>query len=399
MMQTENIDTLLNSMKPDVIDIKYKFHNEVKTLQIMSNSEIGEIQEKLLEMSHLQLYEIHDLKLLNIVDNTLIGVAGSPDYSFNNLISNYSYKDIIFVFSPRIKENNRFIHSPYYDVYIRYKTLKEDENIAKQMQEEDFEDESSMFNVETARRRIVEIQNLFINQIDNANIIQLNSFLDMVRLWTMLGVEINNDVITRIHNRIAAISPQSTQLTQQPLNIPFIFMPINQPMNQEDSILHNVNDENDDDEDEDDEDMPPLVNNTGVDNPSQINTTLPINTTLINRLRQIISTRGQQFVFDDVKVINTKEELDELQEVKYSELVNNKELFKPERPCNICLEEYNDDENILILPCKDYYHKDCIGQWLGKNSNKCPLCKTQIFTGKAMTNVIDENDEDTEEDT
>ena len=46
--------------------------------------------------------------------------------------------------------------------------------------------------------------------------------------------------------------------------------------------------------------------------------------------------------------------------------------------CRICLEEYEQDEEIKILPCFHKYHKMCIDNWL-KHSVKCPICNTSIF--------------------
>ena len=49
--------------------------------------------------------------------------------------------------------------------------------------------------------------------------------------------------------------------------------------------------------------------------------------------------------------------------------------------CSICLEEFQDNEIITVLPqCLHLFHTNCIGEWLlVRKSDTCPLCKTRIF--------------------
>lgn len=43
--------------------------------------------------------------------------------------------------------------------------------------------------------------------------------------------------------------------------------------------------------------------------------------------------------------------------------------------CSICQEKYDSDAEIIILPCKHYFHKECITEWLKNYHHKCPLCR------------------------
>lgn len=43
--------------------------------------------------------------------------------------------------------------------------------------------------------------------------------------------------------------------------------------------------------------------------------------------------------------------------------------------CSICQEKYDDESDIIILPCKHYFHKACITEWLKNYHHKCPLCR------------------------
>lgn len=41
--------------------------------------------------------------------------------------------------------------------------------------------------------------------------------------------------------------------------------------------------------------------------------------------------------------------------------------------CAVCMCDYEEGENVLVLPCKHMFHKDCIEQWLTKSSKNCPI--------------------------
>lgn len=45
--------------------------------------------------------------------------------------------------------------------------------------------------------------------------------------------------------------------------------------------------------------------------------------------------------------------------------------------CLICLDEFNDGDDVKTLPCLHIYHQRCIERWLSMD-NSCPACKTPI---------------------
>ena len=45
--------------------------------------------------------------------------------------------------------------------------------------------------------------------------------------------------------------------------------------------------------------------------------------------------------------------------------------------CSVCYCEYEPDEEVLVLPCKHFYHADCVSQWLRINKT-CPVCRQPI---------------------
>jgi len=61
-----------------------------------------------------------------------------------------------------------------------------------------------------------------------------------------------------------------------------------------------------------------------------------------------------------------------LQKAFFKEL--NEGLIKE---CIICLNQIKIDDTIVILPCKHYYHKECINKWFQK-SKSCPICRINL---------------------
>ncbi|KAK3137360.1 hypothetical protein QOZ80_5BG0451290 [Eleusine coracana subsp. coracana] len=45
--------------------------------------------------------------------------------------------------------------------------------------------------------------------------------------------------------------------------------------------------------------------------------------------------------------------------------------------CCICLARYVDNDDLRMLPCAHFFHKDCVDKWLKINA-LCPLCKAEI---------------------
>ena len=48
--------------------------------------------------------------------------------------------------------------------------------------------------------------------------------------------------------------------------------------------------------------------------------------------------------------------------------------------CTICLEDFTEEEEVVLCPCKHCYHENCIKEWL-RLKNSCPLCKLNIRRG------------------
>ena len=42
--------------------------------------------------------------------------------------------------------------------------------------------------------------------------------------------------------------------------------------------------------------------------------------------------------------------------------------------CSICLSEFKGGDQMRVLDCGHYYHKDCVDNWL-QRKNTCPKCR------------------------
>jgi len=56
-----------------------------------------------------------------------------------------------------------------------------------------------------------------------------------------------------------------------------------------------------------------------------------------------------------------------------------RKLNDPET-CAICLEDFQDGENLRILPCHHHFHMHCIDPWFLCRKRTCPICKANAFS-------------------
>lgn len=57
----------------------------------------------------------------------------------------------------------------------------------------------------------------------------------------------------------------------------------------------------------------------------------------------------------------------------------NKEMLEPDgkAECTICIDEMKEGDSAMFLPCKHWFHEECVVLWL-KEHNTCPICRTPI---------------------
>lgn len=102
------------------------------------------------------------------------------------------------------------------------------------------------------------------------------------------------------------------------------------------------------------------------------NTEIPAN--LQNILSEALSSLLGNFRTNDpsdVVLPMTEEALNKLDEKKFSEFVDPNKSNE----CAICKDAFEPDTIIKILPCKHFFHKVCIEEWLRNYHHKCPLCR------------------------
>jgi len=46
--------------------------------------------------------------------------------------------------------------------------------------------------------------------------------------------------------------------------------------------------------------------------------------------------------------------------------------------CTICLEDFEFDEELRMLPCSHCFHKACVDHWLLRQQRRCPLCMQDV---------------------
>ena len=86
---------------------------------------------------------------------------------------------------------------------------------------------------------------------------------------------------------------------------------------------------------------------------------------------------------DDVCIVLEKEQIDSFLTTTYGEIKNSKTHHHITK-CAMTLEPFEDDTTILVLPCKHYFCKDSITEWLTVHSNKCPTCRSECGKGKPL---------------
>ncbi len=50
----------------------------------------------------------------------------------------------------------------------------------------------------------------------------------------------------------------------------------------------------------------------------------------------------------------------------------------PQLKCPVCMDDFEQDQEVRVLPCQHSFHPDCIDPWLLNVSGSCPLCRNEI---------------------
>jgi hypothetical protein len=56
--------------------------------------------------------------------------------------------------------------------------------------------------------------------------------------------------------------------------------------------------------------------------------------------------------------------------------------------CTICLEKYENEENVVKIRCNHVFHKTCLSKWEENNNNTCPVCRIRYVFKRDTLLVI-----------
>ena len=68
---------------------------------------------------------------------------------------------------------------------------------------------------------------------------------------------------------------------------------------------------------------------------------------------------------------------DIIQTYPISKIHDINKLAEDKKRCSICLENFKNGDDSIILPCIHIFHSECIKKWM-KNNGICPICKLKI---------------------
>ena len=74
--------------------------------------------------------------------------------------------------------------------------------------------------------------------------------------------------------------------------------------------------------------------------------------------------------FEDVKVVLSEREFNKLNVDIIQDEIDNE--------CNICIENFKKDNQVIKLDCNHMFHKECIKKWLCEEKVNCPVCRKDV---------------------
>tara|TARA_B100000424_G_C22942256_1_gene501366 strand:+ start:2466 stop:3179 length:714 start_codon:yes stop_codon:yes gene_type:complete len=78
---------------------------------------------------------------------------------------------------------------------------------------------------------------------------------------------------------------------------------------------------------------------------------------------------------EDIPIVLKEECFNKLIQLKYKD-INKK--YKKQDTCAISMEKFENNSDILILPCSHIFNLDECKKWLLNNSHKCPICRESV---------------------
>ena len=95
---------------------------------------------------------------------------------------------------------------------------------------------------------------------------------------------------------------------------------------------------------------------------------------------ELLDRLNEMYLKDSEKPLQ-KNILDQLPRIKFKKAVGNNEESKDDAgdmsKCSVCLCEYEDEEQLLLLTCFHKFHEVCIKEHF-KFQDFCPICRTKV---------------------
>lgn len=81
---------------------------------------------------------------------------------------------------------------------------------------------------------------------------------------------------------------------------------------------------------------------------------------------------------EDVPVTLDQESINKLPVFKFKDCRNKMDKLPEDQQskCSICLDDFDDEDEVRMLFCKHVFHKNCVDKWLIENNVTCPLCRS-----------------------
>jgi len=101
------------------------------------------------------------------------------------------------------------------------------------------------------------------------------------------------------------------------------------------------------------------------------------------------------FEIDNIKKFKRVTDDEELKKLKIQKFNNNKIYANTECPIN--LTKFEQDDEIIILPCNHVYSSEVIKKWLNEESNCCPICRFELEYKEIKCEENNNNEENSRE--
>jgi hypothetical protein len=370
-----------------------------KQIEVTNESIIGDIVEKALSIFQLMIYNIGNI-YINAVDvNLEINkqmLLNQKLFDIDKLTTD-SILDITFNEIKR-DENGNVISNKLPQIYNDYILFKEDKELARSYERPNIQPSYNTYTRSysiSSDNYLSEIDNILRNVLDTTNTDTYDELVNNVSTQ-FNRIMTNSNLEPSVSNTIQSVGapviepPESTDEPES-VGAPRIYnannyshinsrylnnnVHISAYLREEPIIIPSV------------ERSPvsysDIMSFYGANEPSSNES--PFNNVRSNIFNTFNSVLNNDIENEDVKVVAVKSELDNLSYITYKKLKEQIQLGDISggglTECSICIENFEDDDEILYTKCCHTFHKECINKWITEYNIKCPICKKDVTLG------------------